>query len=85
VQRVHAHASLIGGIPNRKFAGRKLVHVHSVKPGAHSRSRGVTESKMCSQASSIPVMIPRFADEPFAGRGIRWWFKQPENTRVKPE
>jgi diadenosine tetraphosphate (Ap4A) HIT family hydrolase len=30
-------------------------------------------------------VIPRFADEPFAGCGIRWWFKQPENTRVKPE
>lgn len=45
VQRVHAHASLIGGIPNRKFAGRKLAHAHSVKPGAHSRSRGVTQIK----------------------------------------
>ena len=27
-------------------------------------------------------VIPRFADEPFAGRGIRWWFKRAENTRV---
>jgi diadenosine tetraphosphate (Ap4A) HIT family hydrolase len=26
-------------------------------------------------------VIPRFRDEPFAGRGIRWWFKQPENIR----
>ena len=30
-------------------------------------------------------VIPRFANEPFAGRGIRWWLKQPENARVKPE
>ena len=27
-------------------------------------------------------VIPRFADEPFAGRGIRWWFKRAENARV---
>jgi diadenosine tetraphosphate (Ap4A) HIT family hydrolase len=26
-------------------------------------------------------VIPRFKDEVFAGRGIRWWFKQLENTR----
>ena len=24
-------------------------------------------------------VIPRFKDEPFAGRGIRWWLKQEEN------
>lgn len=28
-------------------------------------------------------VIPRFADEPLAGRGIRWWLKQPENERSK--
>lgn len=26
-------------------------------------------------------VIPRFADEPLAGKGIRHWLKQPENTR----
>ncbi|MFN2225152.1 MAG: HIT family protein, partial [Anaerolineae bacterium] len=26
-------------------------------------------------------VIPRFADEPLAGRGIRYWLKQPENRR----
>jgi diadenosine tetraphosphate (Ap4A) HIT family hydrolase len=26
-------------------------------------------------------VIPRFQDEVYAGRGIRWWFKQAENTR----
>ena len=26
-------------------------------------------------------VIPRFKDEPFAGRGIRWLIKQEENTR----
>jgi diadenosine tetraphosphate (Ap4A) HIT family hydrolase len=24
-------------------------------------------------------VIPRFRQEPYAGRGIRWWLKQPEN------
>jgi histidine triad (HIT) family protein len=28
-------------------------------------------------------IIPRFADEPFAGRGIRYWLKQKENRRPK--
>ncbi len=26
-------------------------------------------------------VIPRFRDEPFAGKGIRWWLKQKENVR----
>jgi diadenosine tetraphosphate (Ap4A) HIT family hydrolase len=26
-------------------------------------------------------LVPRFADERHAGRGMRWWFKQPDNTR----
>lgn len=26
-------------------------------------------------------VIPRFADEPYAGRGIRYWLKQEENRR----
>jgi len=28
-------------------------------------------------------IIPRFADEPFAGKGIRYWLKQPTNQRSK--
>lgn len=27
-------------------------------------------------------IIPRYADEPLAGKGIRYWFKQPENIRA---
>ncbi len=26
-------------------------------------------------------VIPRFDDEPYAGRGIRWWLNQPVNLR----
>ena len=26
-------------------------------------------------------LLPRYADEPYAGRGIRWLYKQPENAR----
>lgn len=29
-------------------------------------------------------VIPRFADEPYAGRGLRWLFRQPENARPEP-
>lgn len=27
-------------------------------------------------------VIPRYADEPYAGKGLRYWFKQPENIRA---
>lgn len=27
-------------------------------------------------------IIPRYADEPYAGKGLRYWFKQSENTRI---
>lgn len=26
-------------------------------------------------------LLPRYSDEPYAGRGIRWLYKQPENAR----
>lgn len=29
-------------------------------------------------------VIPRFGDEPSAGRGLRWWLKQPDNARPDP-
>ena len=28
------------------------------------------------------LIIPRYADEPLAGKGLRYWFKQPENVRA---
>jgi diadenosine tetraphosphate (Ap4A) HIT family hydrolase len=28
-------------------------------------------------------VIPRYEDEPYAGKGIRYWFKSPENKRKK--
>ena len=28
-------------------------------------------------------VIPRYSDEPYAGRGLRHWLKQPENRRPK--
>ena len=26
-------------------------------------------------------LVPRWADEPHAGKGMRWWIKQPDNIR----
>lgn len=26
-------------------------------------------------------VVPRWSDEPLAGKGIRWWIKQPNNRR----
>ena len=28
-------------------------------------------------------LVPRYADEAYAGRGLRWWVKQPANTRPR--
>lgn len=30
-------------------------------------------------------VIPRFEDEPLAGKGIRYWLKQPSNQRIRAE
>ena len=27
-------------------------------------------------------IIPRYSDEPYAGKGLRYWFKQPDNIRA---
>jgi diadenosine tetraphosphate (Ap4A) HIT family hydrolase len=29
-------------------------------------------------------LVPRYGDEPLAGRGIRWWIKDPSNRRHRP-
>ena len=28
-------------------------------------------------------IIPRYKDEPMAGKGVRYWLKQPENERIR--
>ncbi|WP_088067530.1 HIT family protein [Gottfriedia luciferensis] len=28
-------------------------------------------------------IIPRYNDEPLAGKGVRYWLKQPENKRIR--
>ena len=28
-------------------------------------------------------LVPRYADEAYAGRGLRWWVKQPTNIRQR--
>jgi diadenosine tetraphosphate (Ap4A) HIT family hydrolase len=29
-------------------------------------------------------LIPRYRNERYAGKGLRWWFKQPENVATPP-
>ncbi len=51
---------------------------------------GYTIGWNCFAASgqSIPHahlhVLLRYADEPLAGKGIRWFFRQPENVRPEP-
>jgi diadenosine tetraphosphate (Ap4A) HIT family hydrolase len=51
------------------------------------RPDGYTLGWNCEAAGGQEVfhahlhVVPRFADEPYAGRGIRWWLKRDENRR----
>jgi len=53
------------------------------------RPDGYTIGWNCEAVSGQQVfhahlhVVPRFADEPYAGRGLRWWLKQDENRRPK--
>ena len=44
---------------------------------------GWNVGKVCGQeiAHAHLHIIPRYSDKPFAWKGIRYWFKKPENTR----
>jgi diadenosine tetraphosphate (Ap4A) HIT family hydrolase len=52
-----------------------------VQPDGYNIGWNVFEVAGQSIAHAHCHLIPRWADEPFAGRGLRWWFKQPENRR----
>jgi diadenosine tetraphosphate (Ap4A) HIT family hydrolase len=66
--------------------------LHEARPLLEARYRpdGFTIGWNCYAASgqSIPHahmhVLLRFADEPKAGRGLRWWLKQPDNRRPDP-
>ena len=52
------------------------------KPDGYNIGWNVGEVGGQEVAHAHMHVIPRYADEPYAGRGLRYWFKQPENIRA---
>ena len=52
------------------------------KPDGYNIGWNVGQVAGQSVAHAHMHIIPRYADEPLAGKGIRSWFKQPENIRA---
>lgn len=51
------------------------------KPDGYNIGWNVGKAAGQEVAHAHMHIIPRFADEPYAGKGLRYWFKQPENIR----
>lgn len=51
------------------------------KPDGYNIGWNVGKTAGQEVAHAHMHIIPRFADEPYAGKGLRYWFKQPENIR----
>ena len=52
------------------------------KPDGYNIGWNVGKAAGQEVAHAHMHIIPRYNDEPFAGRGLRYWFKQPENVRT---
>ncbi len=51
-------------------------------PDGYNIGWNVGETAGQSVAHAHMHIIPRYADELYAGKGLRYWFKQPENIRA---
>lgn len=57
----------------------------SYSPDGYTLGWNVGEASNQSILHSHFHVIPRYNDEPLAGKGLRHWLKKPENKRVKKE
>ena len=55
------------------------------KPDGYNLGWNVGEVAGQSVKHAHLHILPRYKDEPFAGKGIRSWLKKPENARVKKD
>ena len=53
-------------------------------PDGYTLGWNVGEASNQSILHSHFHIIPRYNDEPYAGKGLRHWLKQPANKRKKP-
>lgn len=52
------------------------------KPDGYNIGWNVGKAAGQEVAHAHMHIIPRYNDEPLAGKGLRYWFKQPENVRA---
>ena len=75
--------------PEEVTATFELLNAAKVQLDERYRPDGYTIGWNCEAVSGQVVfhahmhVVPRFADEPYAGRGLRWWLRQDENRRPK--
>ena len=83
-----AHRETLFDLTQKEWAATYLL-LHEAKALIDSRMQpdGYNIGWNCQSVGGQTVfhahlhVIPRFADEPLAGRGIRWWLKQEINRR----
>jgi diadenosine tetraphosphate (Ap4A) HIT family hydrolase len=75
--------------PAEVTATFELLNEAKVQLDQRYRPDGYTVGWNCEAVAGQEVfhahlhVVPRFADEPYAGRGIRWWLKRDENRRPR--
>lgn len=62
----------------------KALRDEQLRPDGYTLIWNVMPDGGQSVAHAHLHVIPRFHDEPYAGRGARWHLKQPENRRPDP-
>ena len=69
------------------LSARTLLHYMrgSIETQHHPDGWNLGWNVMPAGGQAIPHahchLVPRYPNELYAGRGFRWWFKQPENVR----
>ncbi len=73
--------------PEEWVATRDMVHAAKALIDRELSPEGYNLGWNCGPAGGQQTphahlhVIPRFGDEPYAGRGIRWWFNHEDNLR----
>ncbi|MEM7581796.1 MAG: HIT domain-containing protein [Acidobacteriota bacterium] len=74
-------------LPKEWAATREILHAAKALIDRELAPQGYNVGWNCGDAGGQQRqhahlhVIPRFSDEPYAGRGIRWWLNQPSNRR----
>jgi diadenosine tetraphosphate (Ap4A) HIT family hydrolase len=83
-----AHRDNVFELTSEEWAAtNELLQQVKTRLDAEFHPQGYNVGWNCGEAGGQTIfhahlhVIPRFADEPHAGKGIRWWLKQKENKR----